>query len=336
MVQRGQDGTADSIEQQTSLPDVQTSEGRQHGDTEGDGPDPEGEKAPDVDVDAMLEKARSRRRQEIEDILRDSAKDIELYDTLDTAGLDFDLIENIVDIQADHKVLDNLVPHVAPLASQLKSYFHRCGLQMAPRRDQHFGINVQEDAYKGQWGDLSFFENRKMQPDASVYIGIILDSSGSMSQGSKFKLGQLFALALGLGTRGVRGVDGDVWAFTDKAIYSCGKPQELRISGLPGPNNGNNDSAGLFHASRVAKRSNKLLKILVMISDGLPTECTWESLNGLANRLEQEGFIVIQIAVDNIQKPAIQKNFINLTGIELGQAVIEFGRIIVSYVARYS
>jgi len=84
----------------------------------------------------------------------------------------------------------------------------------------------------------------------------------------------------------------------------------------------------LWHLAEQSSRSGKRLKILVMVSDGLPVECSWDSLHELVCKLEDENFVCVQVAVDEIENPAFERFFIDLTKCTMDEAVVEFGQML--------
>ena len=79
-------------------------------------------------------------------------------------------------------------------------------------------------------------------------------------------------------------------------IYDAGDAKRCGASSLVA-SGGNNDAAALDYAAEVARRSRRRAKVLVMVSDGLPTECSTNALKGLVNRLTRERMCVAQVAV---------------------------------------
>src|SRR5207253_2411790 len=84
--------------------------------------------------------------------------------------------------------------------------------------------------------------------------------------------------------KGMRGIDVRVFGFTDTVIYDAGDAQRCAAHSLEA-NGGNNDAAALWHAAQAARASRRSAKLLVMISDGAPTECTAAALKALVVRL---------------------------------------------------
>ena len=129
--------------------------------------------------------------------------------------------------------------------------------------------------------------------------------------------------------QGLPGVDARFWGFTDTSIYDCGTAGEGRISGLVCAG-GNNDSAMLWHMGQSAARSDKTVKLLFMLSDGQPSDCSWGSLNNLVIKFEGEGMIPWQFALDKIDDPAFQRYFTDLCGQPMAEAIMTMGRTLAS------
>ncbi|HEX7704748.1 MAG TPA: hypothetical protein VF403_28600, partial [Kofleriaceae bacterium] len=114
--------------------------------------------------------------------------------------------------------------------------------------------------------------------------------------------------------------------FTDSTIFDAGTARDCGVSGLRA-DGGNNDAAGLYHAANVAMSSNKRAKVLVMISDGLPTECSVDALRSLVMQLtRRKGIVCAQVAVHPLEEVCFP-NYVLLDG-AVETAVARFGRMI--------
>ena len=98
-------------------------------------------------------------------------------------------------------------------------------------------------------------------------------------------------------------------------------------------NGGNNDAAALFHAARVASASPRRTRVLVMISDGLPTECSVEALRALVTNLGRKGIICAQVAVHPLEEVCFP-NYVVLDETNLDMSVARFGELIMKLVTR--
>lgn len=82
------------------------------------------------------------------------------------------------------------------------------------------------------------------------------------------------------------------------ARYAFGPRAGLFVSwGLDLAGGGNNDAAALWHGANEALASRRQARLLVMVSDGLPTECTTTALRTLVRRLEKRRIVCAQFAV---------------------------------------
>src|SRR5207344_398816 len=93
-----------------------------------------------------------------------------------------------------------------------------------------------------------------------------------------------FGSLLAEAARHNRGIDLRLFGFTDQVIYDAGSARRCAVHALQS-SGGNNDAGALWHVAQVAMASPRKTKLLVMISDGLPTECTVAALTGLVRRL---------------------------------------------------
>jgi hypothetical protein len=97
---------------------------------------------------------------------------------------------------------------------------------------------------------------------------------------------------------------------------------------------GNNDAAALFHVATVAKASLRKAKLLVMISDGLPTECSVNALRALVQKLtRREKMCCAQVAVRPLEEVCFP-HYVLLEEAEIDPAVRRFGTIVTGLVRR--
>lgn len=245
-------------------------------------------------------------------------------------------IDDVVPVEPDQKVLDELLPETFALASQLRKYLAECGSALVDKEDQPDGHDLTDEAELALIGESAIFVEDERYPKASVHLEIALDCSSSMNSatmtleaGEKFRLGKLFALVLEQAVVNLPGVSARFWGFTSDKIYDCGVAGERRISGLV-CNGGNNDAAMLYKMGQSAKDSGKDVKILLMLSDGQPSECSWLSLRNLVLKYEQEGMIPWNFALDVIRTPAFERFFTDLVGQTKDEAVLTMGQILAS------
>jgi len=124
-----------------------------------------------------------------------------------------------------------------------------------------------------------------------------------------------------------------VFGFTDKIIYDCGDARRCAAHTLQATG-GNNDAAALWHAANVAKASQRRAKLLVMISDGLPTECSVAALKGLVDLLtRRERMVCAQVAVQPLTEVCFP-HYVVVQDEDADVAVRKFGEILVRLVGR--
>jgi len=161
-------------------------------------------------------------------------------------------------------------------------------------------------------------------PDA--YVGILIDRSGSM-RGEKLELATAFGALVAESLRALPGLAGHVNAFDGDTFYRLGDFRRSAVASLTA-DDGNNDSGGLARAAELALASRKHNKLLVMISDGSPAECTFESLKNLVERLSHNhGIVCAQVAVEHLEEIAFP-HYIDLSRCLLEEAVFRFGTML--------
>lgn len=258
---------------------------------------------------------------------------------MDFETAEFNLIENIEQVDADSAFLDWALPLVSPLAQALRPVLARVGSVRVDLEDQPVGHDVIDELEQLYLGESNIFVEDESRNAASLHIEVAVDCSSSMTsenaslkRGEKFKLAKLFALVVEEATRDQRGVSSRLWGFTDTTIFDCGQAGEHRISGLKA-SGGNNDSAMLFHMGQSAAASGKSVKMLFMLSDGQPSDCSWISLRNLVLRFESDGMVPWHFALDKIKDSAFEKYFTDLCGQSLEDAIVTMVAILAAIAA---
>ena len=117
------------------------------------------------------------------------------------------------------------------------------------------------------------------------------------------------------------------FGFTDDVIYDAGDAHDCHVVALEA-GGGNNDAAALYYAANVALGAPQRAKVLVMISDGLPTECSVAALRNLVTELtKRRGIVCAQIALRKLEEVCFP-HYVVLDDHELDVAVARFGRMI--------
>ena len=241
-------------------------------------------------------------------------------------------VDNVRQIDADHDFIENNMDAIQPLAQQLRPLLQKCGRQVVEIEGVADGYELIEEIEQLLVGDTNVFVNDDTTPKPSLHIEVALDCSSSMQSpteslkpGEKFLLGKFFSLVVEQAVINLPGVSARFWGFTHNAIYDCGKPGEGRMSGLV-CGGGNNDAAMLWHMAQSASKSGKDVNILLMLSDGQPSDCSWLSLKNLVVQLEQNpGMVPWNFALDVIEIPAFEQFFTDLVGQSMEEAILTMG-----------
>ena len=176
------------------------------------------------------------------------------------------------------------------------------------------------------------FYIREYEQETNLRATILLDCSGSM-RGECMDRAQAFGAMLAEAARGMSGVSLRLFGFTDDTIYDAGDATRPAVSGLEA-DGGNNDAAALHYAASEARRSKRRAKLLVMISDGLPTECSVDALRGLVEDLSRrEKMCCAQVAVRPLEEICFP-HYVEVTDESFEVAVRQFGQIIARLVHR--
>ena len=115
--------------------------------------------------------------------------------------------------------------------------------------------------------------------------------------------------------------------------HEAGDAQRCAVTSLQA-NGGNNDAAALDHVAQVAAKSLRRAKLLVMVSDGLPTECSVAALKGVVHQLSRRhSMCCAQVAVRELDERCFP-HYVVLDDANLDLSVRRFGDLIGRLVGR--
>ncbi|MBY0231558.1 MAG: hypothetical protein K2W96_19910, partial [Gemmataceae bacterium] len=249
--------------------------------------------------------------------------------------LDFPLIELVQPKAFDPRRYAKYARAVSRQARALRQYLERLGLALEPRRMRTQGKGLDRARLRPLVlrGDPRFLVARETRFRTDLFLGVLIDCSGSMSIDQNIEKAKMFAALLAEAARGLRGLDVRFFGFTDRRILDCGDAMRPAVHDLV-PTEGNNDAAALHHAAQVAKASRRRARLLVMISDGSPTECTVESLRNLVRRLtSRQGFLCAQVAVRPLSDICFP-HYVLLQENRVDDAVKRFGQVVMKLVGQ--
>jgi len=247
----------------------------------------------------------------------------------------FDEIHKIEPVRYDPAAHRGYVDQVARAATRMRRFFDGLGLSMQPQRLRTTGKMFDKSRVRAVVlrGDPRMLIARRIQQYTDLFLGVVVDCSGSMSHNDNIEKAKLFGTLLAEAGKGQPGLDVRLFGFTDSVIFDAGRANRCAIHGLYA-GGGNNDSAGLWHAAQAATASKRKAKLLVMISDGSPTECSVSSLRALVQRLTHRHHICCaQVAVCELDHICFD-NYILLDVNNVEESVRKFGQTMVRLVLK--
>ena len=225
---------------------------------------------------------------------------------------------------------------VARHAAQMRRFLLKLGLVHIPEGGRVKGHRLDRPRLRQLvlHGDPRILVTRKLVVSTDLYLGIVIDCSGSMEMNDNIEKAKRFGALLAEAAKGLSGIDVGVFGFTDDTIYDAGTAGRCAVHALEA-GGGNNDAAGLWHAAQKAMASRRRAKLLVMISDGSPTECSVEALRVLVQRLMREGISCAQVAVRGLDEEDVCfPDYLELEEGDLDAAVRRFGGIVAKLVLK--
>ena len=174
-------------------------------------------------------------------------------------------------------------------------------------------------------GDPRLLVARHRRRSADLFIGIAVDCSGSM-RGAGLDRARHFAAVIAGAARDLDTVDARFIGFSDDTLYDAGDARRCAVAALRA-HRGNNDAAALSHLAGLARRSARQIKLLVMISDGAPTECSVDALRSLVLQLGRRGMICAQVAVAPLDEVCFPHHVL-VDDDDLSAAARRFGAVV--------
>lgn len=241
----------------------------------------------------------------------------------------FPAIHNIVSMIHNPAEYRPYQQQVLRWSQQMREYFIRLGLGTVPQRRRMRGYRLDVPALPSAllYRDPRILQSRKMVFQTDLFVGILIDCSGSMAMNNNIERAKLFATLLAEAAAPLVGLDARFFGFTDTHIYDAGHAQRCAVHALQ-TSGGNNDAAALWHAAQIALQSRRRAKLLIMISDGSPTECSVQALRQLVQRIGRNFNIsCAQIAVQPLDEICFP-HYIEVMDQNLDLAIHQFGQIV--------
>lgn len=248
---------------------------------------------------------------------------------------DFEKITLVERVPFDATAHRDYARKVARPSAVMRRYLEELGLRHVPQHGRLRGSRFDKSRVLPLVirNEPRVLLQRELETRTDLFIGIVIDCSGSMASRDNMEKARQFGMLLSEACSGLAGVDLRVFGFTDKVIYDCGEAKRCAAYSLRA-NGGNNDAAALFHAANVARASNRRAKLLVMISDGLPTECTVAALRELVQTLGRRYHMVCaQVAVQPLAEICFP-HYVVCNDPTIEQTVARFGRVIMGLVRK--
>jgi hypothetical protein len=240
----------------------------------------------------------------------------------------FDRITVVDRISQDRERHREMVAEIKRHAARLRTYLTDLGLRYITVGKRVSGRHLDRTRIRAlvTRGDPRILRTRQLRTDNDLFFGVAIDCSSSMNVGDNIGRAQRFGVLLAEAVRDLPGIDSRFFGFTDSRLYDAGDAGHCAVASLPCAG-GNNDAAALLHLSEEAERSRRRARVLVMISDGLPTQCSVAALRALVDRLGRRQILCAQVAVRPLEEVCFP-DYVLLDGGEIDAAVAGFGRMV--------
>ncbi|HVH97829.1 MAG TPA: hypothetical protein VM869_03940 [Enhygromyxa sp.] len=241
----------------------------------------------------------------------------------------FDLITDVRRVPRKPDAHRKVAREVTRHAARLRAYLCELGLDLVPRHARLRGRTFDRSRTQAVVvrRDPRMLIARELEVHNDLFIGVLIDCSGSMSVRDLLAKACHFAVLIAEAVRSLPGVEARFWGFTDSVIWDAGDAERCAVTSLES-SGGNNDAAALLHAAQVAAAARRRAKLLVMISDGLPTQCSVAALRNLVVQLgRRQQIVCAQVAVRPLEEICFP-HYVLLSEEPLELATVRFGELV--------
>jgi hypothetical protein len=242
---------------------------------------------------------------------------------------EFDKITRVERLRGDPALHATLATAVRRHAQRLRAHLGELGLRWEPHKARTQGRALDRGRLRAlvTHGDPRILVAREPVRRTDLFLGVIIDCSGSMSAGGNIERAKKFGVLVAEACRGLTGVDAHFFGFTESTIFDAGDSADCAVTALRA-DGGNNDAAALYYVASRAAMSRRRAKILVMVSDGLPTNCSVDALRALVTELSRRrGIVCAQVAVRALDEVCFP-HYVVLDDANPDVAIARFGRMI--------
>lgn len=249
--------------------------------------------------------------------------------------VEFEVIDTVLPVAYSRAAHRSYATLIRPHAIRLRRFLQDLGSRYEPAPRRLHGSRLARPLLRRLvvQRDPRVLVARERRVVNDLFLGVVIDCSGSMDYADNMEKAKRFAMLVAESARGVHGIDVRLFGFTDDVIYDAGSAERPGVPALRA-GGGNNDAAALWHASKVALHSNRKAKLIVMISDGLPTECSVAALQSLARKITHRMHICCaQAAVQPLEEECFD-HYVLLNEDNIDTSVREFGQMIARLIRR--
>jgi hypothetical protein len=241
----------------------------------------------------------------------------------------FDVITDVRRVPRKPDAHRKVAREVTRHATRLRTYLCELGLNLRPHHARLRGRSFDRTRTQAVVvrRDPRMLIARELEIHNDLFIGVLIDCSGSMAIRDLLAKACRFAVLIAEAVRALPGVDARFWGFTDSVIWDAGDAERCAATSLE-TSGGNNDAAALLHAAQVAAGSRRKAKLLVMISDGLPTQCSVAALRNLVVQLgRRQQIVCAQVAVRPLEEICFP-HYVLLADESIELATVRFGELV--------
>lgn len=177
------------------------------------------------------------------------------------------------------------------------------------------------------YGEMRLFKDQRfseLEEYQDVMIGVLIDTSASMNTDERLVRAKAMASLLGLCLSECPNVNSAFVGYNQN-LYLCGAHDELSVSSLA-PAGKTNEAAALAYLRDEYLTNPCRRKLVIVLSDGLPTACSVESVRWLVQSIEKELGVRFLYGAFSQQEHPAYRHRVDLTGPLDCDSIRAFGR----------
>ena len=210
----------------------------------------------------------------------------------------------------------------------LRPFFSVFNVERELEERLHSGRHILSSGIKKHfiYGETRIFKDQRfmdLEEYSQVHISVLIDTSASMNTDQRIGRAKALATLLAACFEECLNLE-SLFVGYNQSIYRCGTHWDHAVNSLA-PKGKTNEAAALDYVQKEVGMLSRPMRIVIVLSDGLPTSCSVASVRHLVQQMEKRGeYRFLYGALSDEPHPAY-KNRVSLKGEMDRQKIIAFG-----------